>query len=240
MSFIFSIFTKDPKIASWANYSNVSRIGVDLEYINKHLRQPSSFRISCHTVDDLYLIKKYIEPSRLFCRINPFHEFSKAEIESVISCGVKYIMLPMFHSIEEIINCLQIINSRAQLIPLIETSKSCKIVSQIKDLDAIKDVHIGLNDLHLDLNLKNFFNIFGHPVFEKLIDDLRHHNMKFGLGGIAQYHDKTLEFPSKSNYEQYLKTGASGAILSRSFLNNIQSKSSFEKQIKISKSFLSK
>ena len=54
--------------------------------------------------------------------------------------------------------------------------------------------------------------------------------MKFGLGGIAQYHDKTLEFPSKSNYEQYLKTGASGAILSRSFLNNIQSKSSFEKQ----------
>lgn len=216
MSFTFTFFTKNPTLASWASSCGVSRIGVDLESIGKKERQPSSFRISSHTIQDLSLIKNYIKPSQLFCRINPINKLSQSEIEAVISVGVKHIMLPMFNSIEEVNLCENFINRRANLIPLIETEKSCKIVKEISKTKTIKEVHVGLNDLHLSLKLENFYDVFDCDIFRRLMSDLSSYDLRFGLGGIAKYHDEALALPSRENYKKYHETGASGAIISRS------------------------
>jgi citrate lyase beta subunit len=84
-------------------------------------------------------------------RINPLNKYSQSEVKKVIELGADRIMLPMFRSKNEVKKIINFINGQVPLTLLLETSTAVLRLSNILELKGIDDVHIGLNDLHIDL-----------------------------------------------------------------------------------------
>ncbi|MDO6579742.1 aldolase/citrate lyase family protein [Photobacterium sp. 2_MG-2023] len=211
--FKYMFITNKPDLAKYAEASGVDRIFVDLEILGKEERQGHlNTVISRHSLDDVLKVKKILSQSELLVRINPFNENSRTEVESVISAGADIVMLPMIKSIDEVISIGEYINSRAKLIPLIETSYSAENIFKISELHCVDELHIGLNDLHLELNLSFMFELLSNGYVEKMVNGLK---KPFGIGGIARVGVGNIG--GETVITEHVRLGSTRAILSRAF-----------------------
>ena len=159
--------TNRPEIAKIAENSGVDRIFIDMEYIGKSIRQGGMDTVqSHHTVEDIIKIRKIISKAQLMVRVNPIHDktarycSSQEEINAVIDAGADLVMLPYFTTAEEVKQFVEIVNGRAKVFPLLESEKALNIIDEILDIPGIDEIHIGLNDLSLDLGKKFMFELF--------------------------------------------------------------------------------
>lgn len=213
------LITNQPDVASHAVAAGVNRIFVDLEILGKRERQGHlNTVISAHCLEDVSLVRQAIGEHELLVRVNPPHKGTVREVEEVIARGADLIMLPMFHTFAEFSACHDAVAGRAHLVPLVETVGAVKALPQIVKLNAVEEIYIGLNDLHLALSLPFMFQPLANGVLQEIIQPIKEAGKRFGFGGIARVGEGIL--PAEKIMSEHVRLGSSSVILSRTFHRN--------------------
>lgn len=233
MSLTLMYITNSPEIAKVAEDSGVNWIFIDLEILGKEDRQGHlDTVISRHSVADIHPIKAILETSKVLVRINPINEDSSVEIEEVINNGADIIMLPFFSTTEEVELFIKMVDGRVETCLLLETEGALKNLKSISMLEGINFVHIGLNDLHLQLGRKFMFELLVDGTIDDACLTFQERGIEFGIGGIARLGQGLI--PAEDIIVEHYRRGSSMAILSRSFCDskNYDSTEKFSSEIK--------
>ncbi len=215
----FILITADPAQAAIAQRCGVNRIMVDLERQGKQERQRGRDTwISQHRMDDVPIIAQVMTEADLMVRIDPLHDGSRDEIDRAIAGGANLIMLPMFRTLDEIAAAGDMIGGRAAFVPLVETAQALQICAEVARLPAVSEVFIGLNDLHLSLDMTFMFEPLANGLLEQVCQDLRELGKPFGFGGIARAGQGDL--PAELIMREHVRLGSSRVILSRNFMRH--------------------
>jgi len=210
------LITKDPKVAKYAEESDVDTIMVDLEIIGKKERQGHlNTVISGHTLKDISNVRAVLKKSKLLVRINPIYENSKQEINEAISRGADALMLPMFKTRHEVEKFIDLVKGRAETYLLLETPQALVRIDEILEIEDIDAIHIGLNDLHILMGLDFMFELLSGGIIEYLSKKIKKRGIKFGFGGIARIGEGTLK--SELILSEHVRLNSQMVILSRSF-----------------------
>jgi hypothetical protein len=196
----------------------VDRIFVDLEILGKKERQGHlDTVISDHSIEDIKEIKPHLKNSKLLVRINPLNENSKLEIDTCINYGADILMLPMFKTKKEVETFLSYVNGRAKICLLLETAQALCRIDDILDVNGIEEIHIGLNDLHLAINLDFMFELLSGGIVDYLANKIKNKNITFGFGGIATLDSGLIS--GEMVLKEHIRLDSSMVILSRAFKN---------------------
>lgn len=219
---ILSFITNDPLMATFAQSAGVDRIMIDLEVNGKGDRQfGKNLFLSDHIIEDIPNIRKVTKMNSVFVRINPLHSHSKDEIETVIRMGADTIMLPYFHTIDEVKTFLKLTNSSVKNSLLIETKEAIKLLPQIVDLKEVHEIHIGFNDLSISFDYKNIFEPILNETLEEYSKIINRRKIPWGFGGIAKLSDSRLPINPELMLFEHLRLNASRGWLGRSFRDSL-------------------
>ena len=242
MEFIY--ITNNPELAQYAQDSGVNRIMIDLEYIGKRERQGHlDTVISAHSLQDINRERDVLHKSKLQVRVNPIHSGSEREINEVLSQGADIIMLPMFKTRQEVDKFISIINGRAAVSLLLETSQALVRVDDILRIDGIDEVYIGLNDLHLSMGLDFLFELLSGGIVEYVTTKIKKKGIRFGFGGISRLGRGVVD--SRLVLSEHVRLGSQVVILSRDFhgrarsLDELKKLINLEEEIKKLRSYVS-
>ena len=237
--FVFTLFTSDPELARRADRAGINRIGLDLEKLGKDYRQGHTPGwISDHQVADLAGIRQALNHGQLFARTNGMHPGSKDEIELLLATGVQVLMLPFFRTCSEVEDFIRLIDGRAQVSLLLETASAMARVHEIVKIEGIDEIHVGLNDLHLDLKLHNHFEVLVSGIMDMLSDTIRGAGIAFGFGGVARRDDKKLPIDPNLIYSQYPRLGADRALITRAYVGPDSSRLDLNAELQITRQAL--
>lgn len=216
------MITNCPEMAGFAVENGVDRIFVDTEINGKEARQGHlNTVISKHTLDDVRRVRPAVPEGRLLVRINPIHEGSQVEIDQAIDAGADILMLPMFRGAEEVRTFTRAVKGRALCSLLLETVGAADSLAECVQVPGVDEVHIGLNDLHLEQRLDFMFELVANGTVDRLAAVLREAGIPFGIGGLARAGDGML--PAELLVAEHARLGSSAAILSRAFHRNASS-----------------
>ncbi|WP_339733422.1 aldolase/citrate lyase family protein [uncultured Gimesia sp.] len=230
MQYLF--LTDCPEIAGYVEQCGVDQIFVDLEILGKAERQAGMDTvISHHKRENVKKVKQAVTRAEVLVRVNPINSQSIEEIESVIEQGADCLMLPMFRSLEEVEWFCQRVDSRAQVVPLVETVGAMNQLDQIVQVPGVSQIHIGLNDLHIDLELNFLFELMSNGMVEKMASICKGANIPFGIGGISTM-DQGLVSGSMV-LSEHARLGSEWVILSRSFHQNATNLEEFQTKINL-------
>jgi len=211
--FNYLFITNVLEIAEYVEKCGVTRIFLDLEINGKEERQGHlDTVISRHQMTDIKGIKQVLKKAELMVRLNPLYEGSQQEIDDAIELGADIIMQPMFHCVAEVEKFGAMINGGAKFIPLVETVNGANDIHLIDELKCVDELHIGLNDLHLELGLNFMFEIISNGMIDKMLYGL---NKPYGIGGIARVGEGTI--PGEVVMAEHVRLGSTAVILSRAF-----------------------
>lgn len=233
--------TNRPEIAQIAEENGVDWIFVDMEFIGKDNRQGGLDTVqNHHTIENVRNIKNAVKKAKVLVRVNPIHKVmmnadgtiaymdSKTEIESAIEAGADIVMLPFFHSVDEVKEFVSLVqkvnnqigqygNMKAQACLLLETPEAAILLDEILNVPGIDMIHIGLNDLHLAMGMKFMFQLLTDGIVEQLAKKIKAKGIPFGFGGIANLHGGAL--PGSYVLKEHYRLGSSMVIVGRSFCN---------------------
>ncbi len=212
--------TNNPQIARIAEKYSVDRIWVDLEQIGKKERQGGMNTVqSMHSIEDVHRIRESIEgKAKLQVRVNPIHQNSKQEIDRVIKYGADIIMLPFFATAGEARQFIEMVNGRARTCLLLETISAEQNLQEILEIPGVDEIHIGLNDLHLQYHQKFMFELLANGKVEEICKKIKAKGIPYGFGGIAKLDEGML--PARHIIAEHYRIGSTMAILSRSFYDS--------------------
>ena len=220
--FRLTLLTNDAGFAKRAEDWGVDRIGLDLERLGKPERQyGEGLRLSNHRPEDLEGIAKVLKRASPFARLNPIHPGTADEIEALIGAGARVLMLPYFRTAAEVETFVRRVEGRAQAIILVETASALVRLRDILAVPGIDEVMVGLNDLRIELQVRNFFEVLSSPLLDGVAAQVRQKGLDFSLGGLARLDDASLPVPADLVLAQYPRLGATGAWLSRSFFRGL-------------------
>ena len=220
MSLQMMYITNNPQIARIAEKYSVDRIWVDLEQIGKKERQGGMNTVqSTHTIEDVQVIRNSIEgKAKLQVRVNPIYDGSKAEIDKVLKYGADIIMLPFFSTTKEVVQFVDMVAGRARICLLLETVGAEKNLDEILEIPGIDEIHIGLNDLHLQYHMDFMFELLSNGKVEEICSKIKGKGIPYGFGGIAKLDEGML--PARHIIAEHYRLGSTMAILSRSFYDS--------------------
>lgn len=216
--------TNKPAVAKIAEDVGIDWIFLDMEFIGKDSRQGGLDTVqNHHTVEDVKNIRNAIEKAKLLVRVNPIHEAldnypsSKEEIDATISAGADILMLPFFKTVEEVKTFIKLVDGRAKTLLLVETVEAANLIDDILEVSGIDMIHLGLNDMHLELGMKFMFQLLADGTVDKLGAKIKAKGIPFGFGGIATLEGGAL--PGSMVLKEHVRLGSSMVIVSRSFCN---------------------
>ena len=216
--------TNNPAVARIAEDAGVDWIFLDMEVIGKAFRQSGLDTVqNHHTIDDIKRIRKTISQSKLLVRTNPIHDAvdnypsSRDEIEATIEAGADILMLPYFKTVEEVKTFIHLVNGRAKTLLLLETIEAANLIDDILEVPGIDMIHLGLNDMHLELGMNFMFELLADGTVERLGDKIKAKGIPFGFGGIATLDGGALQ--GSMVLKEHVRLGSSMVIVSRSFCN---------------------
>ena len=225
MSLKLMYITRRPEVARIAEQAGVDWIFLDMEFIGKAARQGGMDTVqNHHTVADVARIRQSISRAEVLVRVNPIHgaladyPSSVEEIDAVIKAGADIVMLPYFKSVDEVRRFIALVGGRAKTCLLLETVEAAALVDEILAVKGIDFIHIGLNDMHLQLGMKFMFELLANGTVERLAEKIKAKGIPFGFGGIAQLNTGML--PGAAVLKEHIRLGSSMVILSRSFCNS--------------------
>lgn len=218
MSLSLMYITNRIEVAQIAQEAGVDRIWIDLEWMGKEERQFGMNTVkSKHCVEDVKKLRPYITKSKLMVRVNPLHRGSREEINQVIENGADFVMLPMYKTVQEVKEFIDIVDGRAKTMLLLETKEAVECLEDTLAISGIDEIHIGLNDLHLSYKMHFMFELLANGTVEKICNRIAKANIGYGFGGIARvgYGD----LPAEYIINEHVRLGSKMVILSRSFCN---------------------
>lgn len=210
--------TNNPRVAVVAEKAGIDYLFIDLEQRGKVERQfGRDTVISNHTFLDIKIIKSYLSKSKLLVRINPFFEGTADEVEMAIKNGADALMLPMFESRYEVENFIKLVDKRAEVFLLLETKKSFDNLEDILSVTGIDRIHVGLNDLHIQMNKTFMFELFIDGTIQTIINLIKSKrpDIRYGFGGVGRIGEGLL--PASNILAYHYEMDSSSVILSRSF-----------------------
>jgi len=226
----FFFITNSIELASFAVANGVDRIFVDLEILGKVQRQGHlNTLISRHDIADVAALRPYVPEGNLHVRVNPVHEGTQNEVDTVIAAGADVIMLPMFHGPAEVAQFVKAVGGRARTSLLVETVGAMQSLAQCIEIKGVDEVHIGLNDLHLELGNRFMFEPFADGLVDRMAMILNDAGMPFGIGGVARVGEGIL--PAELILSEHARLGSTGAILSRTFHRQATTTAEIEAQM---------
>ncbi|WP_338971834.1 aldolase/citrate lyase family protein [Fusobacterium vincentii] len=204
-----------------ADKIGIDFIFIDLEINGKKERQGhlDTF-ISDHNIEDVRKVKEVLKDAKLLVRVNPIGVESKEEIDKVIEYGADVVMLPIFKTREEVEKFISLVNNRAKVCLLLETSEAFFRIDDILSVKGIDYIHIGLNDLHLSLGLDFMFECLAGDFMEHLVNKITQKGIEFGIGGVARIGEG--ELSAEIILKEHVRLGSKMAILSRAFRDNLK------------------
>jgi len=204
-----------------ADKIGIDFIFIDLEINGKKERQGhlDTF-ISDHNIEDVRKVKEVLKDAKLLVRVNPIGVESKEEIDKVIEYGADVVMLPIFKTREEVEKFISLVNNRAKVCLLLETSEAFFRIDDILSVKGIDYIHIGLNDLHLSLGLDFMFECLAGDFMEHLVNKIIQKGIEFGIGGVARIGEG--ELSAEIILKEHVRLGSKMAILSRVFRDNLK------------------
>lgn len=214
--------TNKPEVAKIAEEVGVDWIFIDMEFIGKDSRQGGLDTVqNHHTIEDIANIRRAVSKSKVLVRVNPIHEAlpkypsSKDEIDAVINAGADIVMLPFYKTVKEVRQFIQYVGGRAKICLLLETAEAAILLDETLKVPGIDMIHLGLNDLHLELGMKFMFQLLSDGVVEQLGNKIKAAGIPFGFGGIARLDSGML--PGADVLKEHVRLGSSMVIVSRSF-----------------------
>ncbi len=212
----YMYITGDPAVAEIAEDAGVDEIFVDLEKRGKEQRQHGLNTVkSDHTVENAAAIRAVLKKARLLVRVNPLWEGSAREIDAVIAAGADVVMLPYFKTEDEVRTFLSLCRGRAEARLLVETTEAVACLDRILRLPGVGSIHVGLNDLHLEMKKKFMFELLCDGTVEQIREKCRGSGVSWGFGGVASLGQGML--PAEHILAEHYRLGSSRVILSRSF-----------------------
>lgn len=212
----FLMIVNDPAIARHVcDVEGISAF-VDLEWMGKFERQghTDSWK-SSQGPADVTRIREAVPGARLIVRVNPLHSRSREEIDDVVARGADCVMLPMFRETAELARFYDFLGGRVEGLPLFETAAAVAAIPEMIDRLPINQLHIGLNDLHLDLKQDFIFQPLAEGALEEPAAALRQAGVKFGIGGLARSREGIVS--PEFLLGEHVRLGSTSAILSRTF-----------------------
>jgi 2-keto-3-deoxy-L-rhamnonate aldolase RhmA len=189
---------------------------VDLETIGKIERQGHLDTVmNTHDVADVLAVRMTTPKGRLLVRTNPLHQNSSVEIEALLDAGADKLMLPWFHGVEEVKEYARIVDGRAGIHLLAETRGAKEQLYDCCAVRGVERVHIGLNDLSLELGRLFMFELLIDGAVSEMAVDLRRAKMPFGIGGVARAGEGLLS--ADRILVEHARLGSDATILSRTF-----------------------
>lgn len=153
--------------------------------------------------------------AQLFARCDPA---VPGQLERLAARGVAFVMLPMFRDPAQVADAIQRCGPGVRVVPLVETAAAVERIEEVVAVPGVEEVHVGLNDLSLELGLANRFAVLVHPAVERVAAAARAAGVRLGLGGIGRAGQEDLPVPASLIYARHAALGAGAALLSRSFL----------------------
>jgi 2-keto-3-deoxy-L-rhamnonate aldolase RhmA len=210
--------TNDPAVAHIADKYSVDRIFIDMEVNGKKERQSNRDTVkSNHTLSDINTVKAALSTSQLLVRVNPLFAGSQKEIYEAIERGADILMLPMWRTCDEVKRFQDFVSNRAEVMLLLETRDAEKVLDEVLELPGIDEIHIGLNDLHIEYKLNFMFELLSNGTVERVMNKIIAKGKRCGFGGIARLNSGLIS--GKSIMAEHYRLGSEMAILSRSFCN---------------------
>lgn len=214
MKFLF--ITDCPDVARFVVAHGVDRVFVDLEMLGKQERQGHlDTVISAHRVENLPAIRAAIGAAELLVRLNPVNPDTQAEVDRAIEGGAQLLMLPMYREAADVEAFLACVRGRARVVLLAETCGALLNLEACARLDGVDELHIGLNDLSLELGAPFMFQPLAGPLLDDAARILRRVGKPFGIGGLARVGEGVL--PADLLIGEHVRLGSGAAILSRTF-----------------------
>lgn len=218
MALKFMYITNDPIIAKAAERGGVNRLWIDLETIGKEERQPGMDTVkSHHTMQDISILRKVLTQSELLVRVNSLYDGTKAEVDEAIARGADILMLPMFRTEKDAAQFVELVAGRAKVLLLLETVDAEKNIEEIVKVPGVDEIHIGLNDLHLEHHQSFLFEPLADGTVEKICTVIRKAGIPYGFGGLAKLDGGLL--PGRMVLAEHYRLGSSMVILSRAFFD---------------------
>ena len=212
----YFFITDDHQVASFVDRHGVEFAFIDLEILGKQQRQGGHDTIiSQHAREAIPTVRAALTNARLMVRINPLHSGTPNEVDYCIGAGAQLIMLPMFRSALELEQVARFIGGRVPMIPLVETAGAVRDIERIVQIEGIEQLHVGLNDLRLDLGLSFLFESVANGLVDRIAETCHDASMPFGVGGVARAQGGLI--PGTMVLGEYLRVGAMATILSRDF-----------------------
>lgn len=216
--------TNSPEVASIADRNGVDRIFIDLETRGKEERQGHIDSVkSHHSLTDINLVKEQMQKSSLLVRCNPLYEGSRKEIDEIVSRGADIVMLPMWKTADEARRFIDYVGGRVRVMLLLETIGAEKALDEVLTIDGVDEIHIGLNDLHLDYGLHFLFELLANGKVDEIAARLRQAGKFFGFGGIATLDGGLIS--GRNIIAEHYRLGSQMAILSRAFCDTSKTNS---------------
>lgn len=211
---VFLLIVSDPGIARFAHENGVARLFVDLEHLGKEQRQKGlDTWKSKQSPADVTRIREAVPEGHLLVRVNPLHDGTAAELDDVIARGADSVMLPMFRGTADLARFLVLLDGRAEAVPLIETISALNAAPEFSQRLPLTRVHIGLNDLHLDLGQDFMFQPLAEGMLDEAASAFRENGIRFGIGGIARAGEGIVS--PEHLLGEHVRLGSDAAILSR-------------------------
>lgn len=210
------ILASSPNEAIDAQKAGIDRIFYDLEYIGKAERQRGRNTVkSMNNIDDIPNVRKVLTTSELLVRTNPIHTYTQLEVEKSISYGADVLMLPMVMDHKDVEKYVSFVDGRAKVSIMIETAASLARLDNILAVSGVDEIFIGLNDLHISMNLTFMFELLSGGLVEYAANKCNNTKTPFGFGGIARIGEGML--PSDYILAEHVRLGSQSVILSRTF-----------------------
>jgi citrate lyase beta subunit len=215
---ILSLITDDVALAAEAERAGIDRIMIDLEREGKAERQAGRKLFqSSHRLESIAPIRTALERAAVMVRINPLSARTPQEIDAVIAAGAKVIMLPYFFTAAEARSFTSLVAGRCQVSLLVETLSALGELPACLAAGGIDEVHIGLNDLSIELGCDVILEPLCTTMIEELAATLREARVPFGVGGIARLSCDTLPIHPQRLLAEQVRLGCSRGWLGRTF-----------------------
>lgn len=219
MALKFMYITNNPIVAEIAEDSGVDRIWIDLEKLGKSKRQAGRNTVmSKHFLTDVARLRPYVNQADLLVRVNPLFAGSGQEIDTVCKSGADIIMLPMFHTADDVRAFVDYVGGRAKVMLLVETAEAVENLEDILKVPGIDEIHIGLNDLHMAYHMNFMFELVADGTVDRVCKTAGAAGIPYGFGGVAGLGEGLL--PGEYVLGEHYRLGSSFAILSRTFCDS--------------------
>jgi hypothetical protein len=218
----FMMITASPDVASFIESHGVDRIFMDQEVLGKAERQGHlNTHKAAHSLEEIASVAAVLKHAELMVRLNPLHVSTRHEVEAAIEHGAQRLMLPMFTSRVEVGQFLDMVNSRVPVTFLAETAASLVRLPDWLDLltPGRDEVHIGLNDLSLSMNLDFLFEPMAARLLDPFAAVLNQAGVTWGVGGVARIGQG--ELPAETVIGEHIRLGSQWIILSRAFHSGV-------------------